>query len=258
MDTQQQKEEQAPELRENEFNIGDIKREFFYGENRKELDERMPLVAKAMLAANIKPIYNFDPSQTLPEGYGVSILPVDTRNPVQGEKQLRVGVGIVAAPSAELLRNTTDPEVVKWVNDILQANVLNRIANAMRPKNDGSVPASIPFTLHDFITSTRPQTTAVWNEIAPPFLKVLQKRNETFKLVTKDMLRRMLSSAEYATQIAPTISQEIWVGIIKKMRELAEKKGKQVEVFDQMLATRDEAEFKLTADGFENIDELDI
>ena len=251
-------ENAAPAMRENEFSLKDVKREFFYGENRAELDAKLPLVVKAAAAAGLQPIHNFDPNEPVPEGYGIAILPVDKKNPVQGQPQIRVGVGIVAAPSAELLLQTEDAEVVKWRNETLLAHVLNRIANAMRPKEDGSLPASIPYTLHDFVTSSRPQTTAVWNEIAPPFLKVLQKRNETFKLVTKDMLRRMLSSAEYATQIAPTINQTIWVGIIKKMRELAEKKGKQTEVFDQMISTRDEAEFRLTADGFEDIEELDI
>ena len=255
---------EAPDLRENEFSIKDIKREFFYSDDeKKSLTEKLPIIEKAMAAAGISAMTNFDSSEALPEGYGYAILPVDKKNPKKADDgkslpQIRVGVGIVAVPSPELILNTEDEAVQRWRHDTLLAHVLNRVANAMRPKEDGSVPSSIPFTLHDFITSARPQTTAVWNEIAPPFLKVLQSRNATFKLVTKDMLRRMLASAEYAKQIAPSIDQKLWVSIITKMKELAEKKNLQTEVFEMMLSTRDEAEFKLTAEGFEDIDNLAI
>lgn len=246
-----------------ESSIYHIRREFFYGpESENAMNDAIGKAQAACAAATnpdtgqpITPVLNFDPNEDIPEGYGIAILPVDRKNPRKGEKQLRVGLGIVAVPSQQLLRASEEPEVVNWVNDMLLQVCLNKVANSIRPREDGSLPSSIPFSLHDFATTTRPQTTAVWNEVAPIMLKALQSRDVSFKGVTKDVFRRLLASAEYAKQTAPTIKQKTWALIIEKMKARAKAMNLQTEIFDNMLRTRDEVTFELT---LPELDDLEV
>ena len=246
--------------------VENIKREFFVGEHSR--DAMIAAVAKAQRAAlaakhpdtgeALDVRMNFDAEKPLPNGYGIAVLPIDRKSTdgKRGAKQQRIGMGIVALPSANLLINSDDEPVKKWVSSILEQTLLNKLANALRPKEDGSSAPSLPFSVHDFCVVSRPQTTAVWNEIAPPFLSALQQRyRKSFRGVTRDIFRRLLSSAEYAQQVAPSTKQELWVKLIERMRDEASKAGKDPQVFQTMLETREKVSFEIS---LPNVDDLDI
>ena len=192
---------------------------------------------------------NFDPDDEFPDGYGVMV----------GRVNKRTGNGdtVIAAIAIAALPEMSTVESVDGGAEFIREKITDtfwaKFQSAVRPKSNGQTAASVPLSVHDFITSARPEGEYTgYNEVAQGFVKVLKAKG--LKYLTKSLLRQCLESSAFAQQQYPAVPQQTWVAIIERMIAAAEKAGKPVGAMSQWLETRDSVEIDTGALDLEGLD----
>jgi len=191
-------------------------------------------VVDACTEANIEPVFNFDTNEELPEGYGLSILPLTER--VAGQGNVTKGVCIAAVPSVDSILAATGGDV--WVRKQINTLLVRAIKAGATPSDDGSI-TSIPFSIADF-TASRVSALAAFNAIAPLYVKALKDKG--LKFINKGLLRQVLASAAFAEQQFPRIDQANWELVIKSMTQAAAKENLEAGILAHWSKTRNEVE----------------
>lgn len=230
-----------------EKTMQDISKQYFSADNLEAgsnaVNEAVELVAKE----NGMQQFNFDPNADFPAGYGLAIIPINQRNEATGSTDT-IGVSIAAIPDFNLLDSSEAGK--EYIRDTVQAALMAKLANAVRPRKDATAPASIPFTVEDFITSNRAEGVLVaFRKLAGAYVKVL--KNGGLKLMTPDILRQVFQSSAFAGQQFPKVPQENWVRLLDSMIAKATEQGMAVGMLAEWKATRDTA-------GLPEVDEIDL
>ena len=225
-----------------EFTLADVKRTYFPIEKlaiaETEAQKAMDAAGKI---ADAKVVFNFDPDKGLPDGYGMAIIPIGKKaKNEKGEdvgERITIGVCIAAIPTLAELQKTA--EGVDYITNSIADALVTRVANAVRPRADGSTAHVIPSIVADFITSNRPEgVLAGYNSVAPAWVTLL--RNKGMTLLTKELLRSILSSTAFAsTGPYAKVPQTTWVTILEGMIASAAKANLTTVAMQDWLTTRD-------------------
>ena len=241
---------EVAETGSDDFTTEDIKRRFFSPEQLQ--DHGVPYINKIQsLGVPVK--RNFDPQQDFPSGYGLGVIPISKR---ENEQNVLVSVAVCAIPDLALVAN--DEEGQKFIRTAVIDTFMNKAANAFRERADGTVAASAPYSLEDFITRrTRGESVKTFTTLAPHFVKALKQKG--LKFLTAQLLRQILQSASFAGQIAATVPQEKWVDVLDIMIGKASEAGLDTQILENWKSTRNEAELQSIEDeDFTDLMELEI
>lgn len=204
-----------------------------------QLEVAQETVNKAIELVNTnggKLVFNFDPEKDYPEGYGLAVVPICKKD-AAGTMQT-LGVAIGAIPDYAALVQI--PEGAAFTKDVVETALMAKLANAVRPRTDGNVAASVPFTIEDFITSNRPEGVLVaFRKLAPAYVKLLKAQG--LKLMTDAILRSVLESAAFAESQFPKVPQESWEKLLDSMISKAEAGNMQVGMLADWRKERDNA-----------------
>lgn len=184
---------------------------------------------------NLEPVFNFDTTEELPAGYGLSVIPLTTRVPNKGN--VTKGVCIAAVPSVESILASEGGSA--WVVKQIGAILTRAVKVSAAPSDDGEI-TSIPFKINDFISSTRSSALAAFNAIASIYVKALKDKG--LKFINKGLLRQVLSSAAFAEQQFPRIGQSNWELVLSSMKAHAAKDGLEAGILNHWIKTRDQIE----------------
>ena len=245
-ETEESATDGAPSIEPELPKLSDFDRQYW---GPSELETAQAVVTAAIGAcerAAVTPVFNFDPEVDFPEGFGLATLPITKRSELKGEGNIVVGMAIVAIPDPETIR--ASERGVRWMANTAIAAMLAKLANAIRPKADGTTAASIPFAVEDFISDA--SSLAAFNAVSGPFVKGLRARG--LKMLTKPTLRMALQSAAFAEQNFAAVSQDKWEAVIDKMIAAATAKNLDPGILSVWRATRanvevDEGDFDLSA-----------
>ena len=245
---------QAEQPQAESLSLDDLKREVFAppqnDAEKAKIAEAIEKARKIAAANNLALDFNWKASdEKLPDGYCIAIVPVNQRR--EGVT-VPIGVYIAGIPSPSLIRSTkAGPE---WVDGVIMSYCVNKLANSVRPRGDESTgPGSVPFTVEDFITTqSRDQGLSLYRELGPKYVSALKELG--LKVMNLTLLRQILSSASFASQQFPNISQDKWVNILNRMITEGEANGANLGMLQVWKDTRDTTE--LTAGDF-NLDDLE-
>lgn len=233
-------------------NIDNVKREFYDVSKLEAGSAAAEYATEAAEAINGIVVYNFDVEKDFPEGYGLAVIPLQKKDSESGTMQ-RVGVAIGAVPSFELMMQ--DKDGAEYAKQAVEDALMAKLANATRPRADGSTAASVPFTLQDFVTSNRPEGVLVaFRKLAPAYVKVLKDKG--LKLMTDGILRSILESKAFAEDQFASIPQETWEGLIDSMIAKANEKSMAPGLLEEWRKTRNEA--GMPSDGDVDLEGLDF
>lgn len=225
---------------EKAMTLQDVSRRSFTADDLESAQTYIGAAVQAAKLSEVEPVFNFDTNENLPEGYGLSVIPLTER--VAGQGNVTKGLCIAAVPSVQtiLQSDSGNAWVVKQLNDIL----IRSIKSAATPSDDGAI-SSLPLKVEDFTTSTRSSALAAFNAVASLFVKALKDKG--LKFMSKGLLRQVLSSAAFAEQQFPRIGQDNWVIVINSIMSHAAKEGVDAGILKHWLTTRDAIEVS-TAD----------
>ena len=205
-----------------------------------QLEAAQPAIGKvieAVQSVNGTLTFNFDTEKELPEGYGMAIVPISKKDKESG-KMVTMGACIAAIPDYDAV--VSDPDGAKFARTAVEDKFIAKVANAVRPRSDGSVASSVPFSLHDFITSNRPEGVYVaYRKLASAYVKLLKKQG--LKLMTDSILRMVLESKAFAEAQFPKVPQKSWEGLLDAMIAKARAEGMEPGAMIEWRATRDNA-----------------
>lgn len=207
--------------------------------------------ARNICAANNIPLaYTWKAeSEPLPPGYGVGILPVTQRSPKQGEGNIVVGCYIAGIPDPDTILDNERGGA--WARAVMEGALLARVASAVRPRDKDSGPLSIPFSVEDFITSSRGDAGTAWfREHVGAYCKTL---NELFKrkIMNPTLLRQVLASAAFAHHQFQTIGQDKWTMILDMMIAHAARDGADPGIVKVWRETRDTTDLSIADFGLD-------
>lgn len=227
--------------------MNDIKKQYFAASQLESASEAINTAIQICDANNGTKVYNFDPAEDFPEGYGLAIAPRNERNK-ETNTNVTVGVTIAAIPEFALLNET--PEGQTFIHDVITDKLISKMQNAVRVRSDGSQAASIPLTVADFITSNRPDgVLKAFRTLQTAYVKLL--RDKGLKLMTVDILRQTLQSSAFAEQQFPRVQQSIWQDILTSMIHRAESDNLAPGALLEWKETRDTA-------GLPSVDDVDL
>lgn len=227
----------APEPSEEKFTISDVKKRYFSPDQLQEAQDYLVKITEVAKEGQIK--RNFKPEDTFPDGYGLAVVPISKRQSETGKGNVTIGIAVAAIP---------DPAIVgahdkgsNFIRQVITDNFMSKVANACRPRPDGSVAASMPLEIEDFIESQRGGgLLKAFSEIAPLFVKALRKKG--IKYMTSQLLRQTLQSRAFAETQFEKIGQEQWEKVLDGMVVKATKEGHDPAILQDWKATRDSTE----------------
>ena len=188
-----------------------LDKEYFAPSDLQAGADRANEVLAICNALNVAPIRNFDPDKPFEEGYGIAILPISKRE--EGVTKT-TGVCIAAIPDPATIAESEGGE--EYIRNVILNAVIAKLQNSVRPRTNGSVASSVPFTVTDFITSSRGgESMASFSKLAPVFVKALKKKGINYMTVV--LLRQVLQSASFATEQFPKFPQEAWENLLDTM-----------------------------------------
>lgn len=215
--------------------VEDIKTQYFASQ---ALNDAQTAINSAMEVAEehgLDVTFGFDTEKDLPDGYGIVIGPINKR--INGENTV-IGVAVGGIPDLETVMNHDHGK--QFVVDAVSGAMIAKFRNAVRPKADGSTASSVPFTVEDFITSSRPEGLLLaYRTFASTYVKALKNKGLSF--LTETILRQVLSNKAFAEQQFPSVPQEKWVYIIDSMIAKASEKGIAAGMLAEWKNTRDSA-----------------
>lgn len=243
----QNQNEQAQTTEDKKFTLQDVSRKSFSADDLENAQSYIGKAVQAATEAEVTPVFNFDTNENIPDGYGLSVIPLTER--VAGQGNVTKGLCIAAVPSVNTILSDDSGEswVVKQITDILVRN----IKSAAMPSEDGGI-TSIPFKVLDFTTSTRSSALAAFNAVASLYVKALKDKG--LKFMSKGLLRQVLSSAAFAEQQFPRIGQDNWQVVIKSMVAHTSKEGIDAGILTHWSNTRDAIEVSTVDIDLSDID----
>lgn len=241
---QQAEKEETPSL-------DDLKRAYF-GPSNPDAAARAVDNARAICEAHDLPVaFNWDAEhENLPEGYGIGIVPITQRRENVGN--VAIGCYIAGIPDPDTVLAHEKGE--KWARSVMEGALLSKFANAARPR-DGQPPMSLPFSVEDFITSSRGDSgLAFFREHSSRYVKAL---NDLFRrrIMNATLLRQVLASAKFAEQQFPNVEQAKWEKVLDKMLAEAERENADPGIIALWKRTRDETEISVSDFGLDDLDE---
>jgi len=247
MNKQNQNETVGAEAQTESFTLQDVARKSFSVDDLQNAQSYIGKAVEAAKESGVEPVFNFDTSENIPEGYGLSVIPLTER--VAGQGNVTKGLCIAAVPSVDtiLADDSGSSWVIKQITDILVRN----IKSAAMPNEDGAI-TSIPFKVLDFTTSTRSSALAAFNAVATLYVKALKDKG--LKFMSKGLLRQVLSSAAFAEQQFPRIGQDNWQVVIKSMVAHTSKEGIDKGILAHWAKTRDQVEVSTAEIDLSDID----
>ena len=232
-----------------ETTLQDIEKKYFPAD---QLDAGINYINEVMEIAgreNVEPVFNFNPAEEFPDGYGLSIIPMTKRVPERGN--LTYGVVVAAIPSVETL--AADDAGSSWITKVITDALLKQVSAAAKPKDEGAAVA-IPFKVSEFVTTSRTSGLAAFNAVATDYVKALKTKG--LKFMSKVLLRQVLASSMFAEQQFPRLSQDNWNVVLDSMIQHAKSKGMEAGVLGHWKATRDEVEIDVTEIDLTDLDSM--
>lgn len=233
--------------------LDDIESSYF---GPAELDKAQAAIDAVITICNANDAdvkYNFDPESEFPDGYGIAIFPVTKRGANGNET---IGACIGAVPSPELIAESEGG--ADYIQSAILSNVVAKLRNAVRPRSTGTAAASVPFTVTDFITSSRGgETLATFKKLSGLFVKALKKKGVTF--MTNQLLRQTLQSSAFAEEQFPKFPQTAWTGVLNAMIVKAKAEKLDPSILENWLETRDNVELTVQDIDLSNfaLDDID-
>lgn len=181
-------------------------------------------IAVVMAAAEVSKIpvlpFNFDVDADFPAGYGLSII-INTERSADKTGNIPVEVVIAAVPEPETV--AADPAGAEWSRNAIISALLTKLSSAARGmRRAGGSISNLPFSVSEFISSQRGsgESLAVFNALAGIYVKGFKAKG--FSHMSKNLLRSLLQSAEFAEQQFPGTPQARWEGLLNAMITKAE------------------------------------
>jgi len=234
---------------ETKVTLQDIEKKYFPPAQLEAGTDYINAVMEIADAENVEPVFNFNPEETFPEGYGISIVPLTKRVPERGN--LTYGVVIAAVPTVELL--SSEDAGMNWVEKVVTDSLVKQVSASAKPKEDGAM-ISIPFKISEFITSARSSGLAAFNLVATDYVKALKTKG--LKFMSKALLRQVLASAQFAEQQFPRISQENWQMVLQSMSQHVQAKGAEVGILTHWANTRNETTIDVSEIDLTDLDSM--
>ncbi len=199
--------------------------------------------------------FNFKPEDEFPSAtHGLLIAPIAQR--VKG-KNIKIGLVAVAVPVLTAVNATAAGQafVEGAVRDKLSAKVINAMRDIEPGGESYSLDETIPLTVEEYITTKRSNTLVAYNKVAPMFVRALVKKG--LRKLNVPLLGDILASAAVAERVFPSVSQEVWEGIINKMEGVASSANYETGIYFHWLETRAETEDSV-AEVVLSLDDLGI
>lgn len=211
-------------------------RQFFHADKIDQLSTTITAATEAANAAGVPVLTNFGDELTLPEGHGVVVCSIASR-----EKGLR-GVVIATAPTLETAASAEGGNA--YLQELHESTIMDRVVASVRQRNDAVIAGRVPVAIGEFLNPPRrgSEGIAAYRAVAQMFVDALRAKGA--KSVTVTSLRHICESVSFAKSEFPAIDQAVWVNIINTMAAKAVAKGESRAIFYQWLATRDTVEFK--------------
>ena len=230
----------TPEQAGDEFALDDVDKRYFPPSDLKNAQILLPKI-EVLKNNGVNVKTTFDREKDFPTGYGLAVIPLSERqvgaNAGQGNK--RTGIVLAAIPDPDLI--SQDDAGKQFIRDNTIAAFLSKVANAARPRPDGQIAATMPFTIKDFIEGgRRGESLKSYTELAGDFVKALRKKG--LKFISPTILRQCLSNQAFAENQFSGIDQNSWVAVIDMMIGKATEKGLDVAIFDNWKLTREDQE----------------
>lgn len=214
-----------------------IKKEFWGQAQLEVAQETVNKVIETVTNANGKLTFNFDPEAEFPKGYGLAVVPICKKNEASGTMET-LGAAIGAIPDYATVIES--PEGAAYAKEVVETALMAKLANAVRPRADGNVAASVPFSLEDFITSNRPEGVLVaFRKLSGAYVKLL--KGQGLKLMTDGILRSVLESAAFAESQFPKVPQTSWEALLDSMIKKAVEGNMVPGMLEDWRKTRDQA-----------------
>lgn len=217
----------AIENDEDKFTLQDVERRFFAPTELSDGQTYIQQVLEVAPAGNLK--WNFNPDDGIPEGYGVAVIPLNER--VADRGTVTKGASIAAVPTVDAIAAAEGGAA--WIESTIQRALLNAIANAVR-----SGANSIPFSIADFISTSRGEGMAAFRKLATLYCRALRKKG--LKIMNPALLRQVLASAEFAQTHFPPIDQSRWEFVLESMIVHAKKENLDPGILTYWKDTRNE------------------
>ncbi len=200
------------------FTLGDVTKRYFSPDQLTEAQAVLSQIVEVAEEGEIK--RNFKPEEPFPEGYGLAVIPLSRRGNVPGAGNITIGVAIAAIPDPEMVGS--HDKGAEFIRAVITDTFISKVANACRPRADGTTAPTIPFDIMDFLESRRGrESLKAFSEIAPRFVKALRQKG--IRYMTAQLLRQTLQSKQFAETQFEKIPQEAWQkvldGMIVKARE---------------------------------------
>lgn len=200
--------------------VQNLRREYVAPGSLADNVQRIGSVMQATQLLGLPLTHNYDPSEEIPEGYGIGIIPIP-RNKGATEKREVCGVCIGIVPDVTLVRETDGGE--QFMRDNITRALLGKLANAVRGVIDNEE-VNPPATVADFITNARAaESLDAFNKVHVSVLAALKQTGLTG--LNKGKFRRVLEIAAYAEQMYPNVAQTQWEGVIDMLLNLAADAG---------------------------------
>lgn len=197
----------APEIK----TLESIDKEYFAPADLEAAQDRLDKVIELCNSLNVAPVRNFNPDEPFEDGYGLAILPISKR---ENNETKTTGVCIGAIPDPATIATSEGGE--EYIRGVILSAIIAKLSNSVRPRSNGSVASSVPFTVTDFITSSRGgESMASFSKLAPIFVKALKKKGINYMTVV--LLRQVLQSASFALEQFPKFPQEAWENVLDTM-----------------------------------------
>ncbi len=234
------------------FTMDSIVKKYFSPDNLQEAQDYLATVTSVCDEGTIK--RNFEASDPFPEGYGLAIVPISRRGSEPGSGNIAIGVVVAAIP---------DPEIVaahekggEFIRSAIVDVFMAKVANACRPRPDGTVASTFPFSIEDFIESRRGrENMKAFSEIASIFVKALREKG--IRYMTPQLLRQTLQSTAFAEAQFEKISQSAWQRVLDAMIVKAKAEGLDPAILVNWKKTRDQIEMMEIGDlDLDDLDEM--
>lgn len=188
-----------------------IGKEYFAPSDLAAAQDKINEVLTLCNQLGIEPVRNFDPEKEFEAGYGLAILPISKR---ENNVTITTGVCIAAIPDPATIAAHEGGE--DYIRNIILAAVIAKLSNSVRPRSNGAVASSVPFSVVDFITSSRGgESMASFSKLAPVFVKALKKKGINYMTVV--LLRQVLQSKSFAAEQFPKFPQTAWESLLNTM-----------------------------------------
>lgn len=228
--------------------LQEVQKKVYEPENLESASDYINEVVSICNENGVNPVFNFDPAKELPENYALAVVPLTKRVPERGNVVENVLITVVPSVASLL----EDENGLKWIKKQVTDGLIRQVAHAAKSKDNEL--QSLPFTIEDFVTTSRSSGLAGFNHVASDFITVLKQLGMRF--LTKPLFRQLLASASFAASQFSNVTQEQWEVILHKMIESCKSEGIEPGLLEHWLKTRNETEVSVESIDLSSLDEL--